>query len=53
MKTFTATPDNIKRDWYVVDATYKVLGRLATELLPDGELRSDPFVQFLANCRLK
>ncbi len=32
MKTFTATPDNIKRDWYVVDATDKVLGRLATEL---------------------
>ena len=32
MKTFTATPSDIKRDWYVVDATGKTLGRLATEI---------------------
>jgi len=32
MKTFTATPATIKREWYVVDATDKTLGRLATEL---------------------
>ena len=32
MKTFTATPATIKRDWFVVDATDKTLGRLATEL---------------------
>ena len=32
MTTYTATPATIKRDWYVVDATDKVLGRLATEL---------------------
>jgi len=32
MKTFTATPESIKRDWYVVDASGKTLGRLATEL---------------------
>jgi len=32
MKTFTATPSTIKRDWYVVDATDKVLGRLAAGL---------------------
>ena len=32
MTTYTATPGTIKRDWYVVDATDKVLGRLATEL---------------------
>ena len=30
MKTYTATPATIKRDWFVVDATDKVLGRLAT-----------------------
>ena len=30
MKTFTATPKTIKRDWCVVDATNKTLGRLAT-----------------------
>jgi len=32
MKTFTATPKTIKRDWCVVDATNKTLGRLATEV---------------------
>jgi large subunit ribosomal protein L13 len=32
MKTYTATPSTIKRDWYVVDATDQVLGRLASEL---------------------
>jgi large subunit ribosomal protein L13 len=32
MKTYTATPSTIKRDWYVVDATDKVLGRMATEI---------------------
>ncbi|HUG98434.1 MAG TPA: 50S ribosomal protein L13 [Gammaproteobacteria bacterium] len=32
MKTFTAKPDAVRRDWFVVDATGKTLGRLATEL---------------------
>ena len=32
MKTFTATPATIKREWCVIDATDKTLGRLATEL---------------------
>ena len=32
MKTFVAKPDTIKRDWYVVDATGKTLGRIATEI---------------------
>ena len=32
MKTFSARPRDIVRDWYVVDATDKVLGRLATEI---------------------
>ncbi len=31
VKTYTATPSTIKRDWYVIDATGKVLGRLASE----------------------
>lgn len=30
MKTYTATPSTIKREWFVVDASDKVLGRLAT-----------------------
>jgi len=32
MKTFSAKPDEVRRDWYVVDATDKTLGRLASEL---------------------
>ncbi len=32
MKTFSATPETIKRDWFVVDASDKTLGRLATEI---------------------
>ena len=32
MKTFTATPKTIKRDWCVVDASNKTLGRLAAVL---------------------
>jgi len=32
MKTFVATPSTIKRDWYVVDAEGKTLGRLATQI---------------------
>ena len=34
MKTFSAKPSDITRDWYVVDATDKVLGRLAAEIAP-------------------
>jgi hypothetical protein len=32
MKTFSAKPEEVRRDWFVVDATDKILGRLATEL---------------------
>ena len=32
MKTFSAKPQTVKRDWYVIDAENKVLGRLATEI---------------------
>lgn len=32
MKTFTAKPETVQRDWFVVDADGKTLGRLATEL---------------------
>jgi large subunit ribosomal protein L13 len=32
MKTYSAKPADIKRDWFVVDAENKVLGRLATEV---------------------
>lgn len=32
MKTFMAKPENIKRDWYVIDAEGQTLGRLATKV---------------------
>ncbi|MEL7297264.1 MAG: 50S ribosomal protein L13 [Pseudomonadota bacterium] len=32
MKTFSAKPAEVKRDWFVVDAAGKTLGRLATEI---------------------
>jgi large subunit ribosomal protein L13 len=32
MKTYSAKPAEVKRDWYVVDADDKVLGRLASEI---------------------
>jgi len=32
MKTFSAKPHEIARGWYVVDASGKVLGRLAAEI---------------------
>ena len=28
MKTFSAKPREVKRDWYLIDATDKILGRL-------------------------
>ncbi|MCL2021574.1 MAG: 50S ribosomal protein L13 [Betaproteobacteria bacterium] len=32
MKTFSAKPHEVEREWFVVDASGKVLGRLATEI---------------------
>ena len=32
MKTFSAKNESVKRDWYVIDAAGKVLGRVATEV---------------------
>ncbi len=32
MRTFSAKPHEVNHDWFVVDATDKVLGRLATEI---------------------
>lgn len=32
MKTFVAKPAEIKRDWYIVDAENKTMGRLAAEI---------------------
>jgi len=32
MKTFSAKPTDITRDWFVVDATDQILGRLASQI---------------------
>ena len=32
MKTYSAKPADIRRDWYVVDGTDQVLGRLASQI---------------------
>ncbi len=32
MKTFSPTPADINREWFIVDAEDKVLGRLATQI---------------------
>jgi large subunit ribosomal protein L13 len=32
MKTFSAKPHEVKRDWFIVDAEGKTLGRMATEI---------------------
>src|ERR1700716_801677 len=32
MKTYSAKPHDITRDWYVIDANDKVLGRLASSI---------------------
>ncbi|MFA5104169.1 MAG: 50S ribosomal protein L13, partial [Candidatus Margulisiibacteriota bacterium] len=31
-KTFSAKPEKIERKWYIVDASDKILGRLATKI---------------------
>ena len=32
MKTYSAKPSEVKRDWYIVDASDMMLGRLASEI---------------------
>jgi large subunit ribosomal protein L13 len=32
MKTFSAKNEEVERNWYLVDATGKTLGRLATDI---------------------
>ena len=32
MKTYSAKPESVQRDWYVIDAEGKTLGRMAAEI---------------------
>ena len=40
MKTYVARPSDRQRDWYVVDASGKTLGRLATQIAVTGNKRA-------------
>ncbi|WP_243544026.1 50S ribosomal protein L13 [Pseudodesulfovibrio tunisiensis] len=44
MKTYSPKPEDANREWFVVDATDKVLGRLATEIA--GRLRGKHKAEF-------
>jgi large subunit ribosomal protein L13 len=48
MKTFFATNETVKRDWVVLDAEGKVLGRLATEVA--RRLRGKHKPEFTPHC---
>jgi large subunit ribosomal protein L13 len=51
MKTYVAKPSDRQRDWYVVDASGKTLGRLATQIAHSGYpggLRTRTFDEMIA-----
>ncbi|AXQ30300.1 50S ribosomal protein L13 [Solimonas sp. K1W22B-7] len=48
MKTIFANSETVKRDWYVIDATDKTLGRLATECA--RRLRGKHKPEYTPNC---
>jgi large subunit ribosomal protein L13 len=48
MKTYVATPENRERDWVVVDAAGKTLGRLATQIA--DVLRGKRKPQYTPHC---
>ena len=48
MSTFMAKAESVKRDWFVIDADGKVLGRLATEIA--RRLRGKHKPEFTPHC---
>ena len=44
MKTYSAKPGEVARDWYVVDAEGKTLGRLATQIADTLRGKNKPAV---------
>ena len=49
-KTASVKPDSIERDWYVVDATDKVVGRLASEVASILRGKHRPFFTPHVDC---
>jgi large subunit ribosomal protein L13 len=51
MRTFMAKKEDVSRDWYLVDAENKVLGRLAVELAKILRGKNKPiFTPHVASC---
>lgn len=51
MKTFSAKDSEVQRDWYVIDATDKVLGRVASEVA--HRLRGKHQTRIYTSCRYR
>ncbi|MFA7056113.1 MAG: 50S ribosomal protein L13 [Candidatus Cloacimonadales bacterium] len=50
MKTLTPTPDQIQRDWYVIDAEGKTLGRIATKIASILRGKNKPYFATNLDC---
>ncbi|MFT4924327.1 MAG: large subunit ribosomal protein L13 [Phenylobacterium sp.] len=48
MKTFVAKPESVQREWFVVDAAGKTLGRMATEIA--SRLRGKHKPEYTPHC---
>lgn len=48
MKTFVAKPESVQREWFVVDAEGKTLGRIATEIA--NRLRGKHKPEYTPHC---
>ena len=53
MKTFSAKPHEVKRDWYVIDATDKVLGRVASEVAHRLRVDTGDFIIVINAAKLR
>lgn len=49
-QTFTTKQKDIKRDWYIIDATDKVLGRLATQAADLLRGKNKPYFAHNLDC---
>ena len=50
MKTLTPTPDQIQRDWYVIDAEGQTLGRIATRIASILRGKNKPYFATNLDC---
>lgn len=50
MKTYSTTPKDIKRDWYLVDVKDKVLGRIATDIAQKLIGKTKPYYASHLDC---